>query len=42
VRGKEAIMGQEGIPISVAIIMASAILGAVILIGMMFLAIFSA
>jgi len=35
-------MGQEGIPISVAIIMASAILGAVILIGMMFLAIFSA
>ena len=35
-------MGQDGIPISIAIIIASAILGAVLLIGMMFLAIFSA
>ena len=29
-------MGQDGIPISIAIIVASAILGAVLLIGMMF------
>ena len=35
-------MGQDGIPISIAIIIASAILGAVLLIGMMFLAMFSA
>ena len=35
-------MGQDGIPISIAIIIASAILGAVLLIGMMFLAIFLA
>ncbi len=33
-------MGQDGIPMSIAIIIASAILGAVLLIGMMFLAIF--
>jgi len=33
-------MGQEGIPMSLAIIIASAMLGAVVLIGMMFLAIF--
>jgi len=31
-------MGQDGIPISLAIIIASAILGAVILVGMVFLA----
>ena len=30
----------DGIPISIAIIIASAILGAVLLVGMMFLAIF--
>jgi len=35
-------MGQDGIPISIAIIIASAILGAVLLIGMMFIAMFSA
>ena len=35
-------MGQEGIPISIAIIIASAILGAVFLVGMLFLAVFSA
>jgi len=35
-------MGQDGIPISIAIIIASAILGAVLLIGMMFLAVFPA
>jgi len=34
-------MGQEGIPMSLAIIIASAILGGVVLIGMMFLALFS-
>ncbi len=33
-------MGQDGMPISIAIIAASAIIGAVILIGMIFLAIF--
>ena len=33
-------MGQDGIPISLAIIISSAILGAVILIGMVFMAIF--
>jgi len=33
-------MGQEGIPISLAIIIASAMLGGVVLIGMIFLAIF--
>lgn len=33
-------MGQEGIPISIAIIIASAILGAVILVGMVVTAIF--
>ena len=35
-------MGQDGIPISIAIIIASAILGAVILIGMIFLAVLPA
>jgi len=35
-------MGQDGIPISIAIIIASAILGTVLLIGMMFLAVFPA
>jgi hypothetical protein len=34
-------MGQEGIPISIAIIIASAILGAVLLVGMIFMAMFS-
>ncbi len=33
-------MGQDGMPISIAIIVASAIIGAVLLIGMIFLAIF--
>jgi hypothetical protein len=33
-------MGDSGIPMSIAIIIASAILGAVLLIGMMLLAIF--
>lgn len=33
-------MGQDGIPISLAIIIASSILGAVLLVGMLFLAIF--
>ena len=35
-------MGQDGIPISIAIIIASTILGTVFLIGMIFLAVFSA
>ncbi len=34
-------MGQDGIPISIAIIISSAILGAVLLVGLIFLAIFS-
>jgi len=34
-------MGQDGIPMSIAIIIASSILGAVILVGMMFMALFS-
>jgi len=34
-------MGQDGIPMSIAIIIASAILGAVILVGMLFMAIFA-
>ena len=33
-------MGQDGIPIALAIIISSAILGAVLLVGMIFLAIF--
>jgi len=33
-------MGQDGIPISLAIIISSAIIGAVLLIGLMFLAVF--
>ncbi len=33
-------MGQNGIPISIAIIISSAIIGAVLLVGLMFLAIF--
>jgi hypothetical protein len=33
-------MGQDGIPISVAIIISSAIIGGVLLIGMLFLALF--
>ena len=34
-------MGQDGIPMSIAIIIASSILGAVILVGMIFMALFS-
>ena len=34
-------MGQDGVPISLAIIIASSILGAVILVGMVFIALFS-
>jgi len=33
-------MGQEGVPISIAIIIASAILGAVLLVGMVAMAVF--
>jgi len=35
-------MGQDGIPMSIAIIMSAAILGGVILIGMMLMAVLSA
>jgi hypothetical protein len=35
-------MGQDGIPISLAIVIAAAIIGATALIGMLFLAIFPA
>ncbi len=34
-------MGQEGIPMSIAIIVASAILGATILVGMVIMAVFT-
>jgi len=37
---KGAIMGQNGIPISFAIIISAAILGAMFLVGMVMLAIF--
>jgi hypothetical protein len=33
-------MGQNGIPISIAIIISSAIIGAVLLVGLIFLAVF--
>lgn len=35
-------MEQQGIPISIAVIIASAILGAVFLVGMVIIAVFSA